>query len=343
MKIVHVETGMHLYGGAQQVAYLLAGLAGQDIDNVLVCPPGAAIGQHFAGSQVKVVETPCAGDLDLGFLLRLRRLLREERPDLVHLHSRRGADVLGGIAAKLAGVPAILSRRVDNPESRLVAALKYRLYARVVCISQGIADVLLSEGVPADKVVVVRSAVEAMGRIEQASHEIAQITNVIDEIAFQTNLLALNAGVEAARAGEAGKGFAVVAQEVRELAQRSADAARQIKSLIDKSTDEVANGSALVQETGAVLAAISQQIVAISGHVNTIATASADQSAALQEVNGSVNQMDQMTQQNASMVAETTAASRALAAEADTLMSMVEQFRLEKNGAERVHQRARAA
>jgi glycosyltransferase involved in cell wall biosynthesis len=161
MKIVHVETGMHLYGGAQQVAYLLAGLAGQGIDNVLVCPPGAAIGQHFAGSRVKVIETPCAGDLDLGFLLRLRRVLREERPDLVHLHSRRGADVLGGIAARLAGVPAILSRRVDNPESRLVAALKYRLYARVVCISQGIADVLLSEGVPADKVVVVRSAVDA--------------------------------------------------------------------------------------------------------------------------------------------------------------------------------------
>lgn len=161
MKIVHVETGMHLYGGAQQVAYLLAGLAGQGIDNVLVCPPGAAIGQHFSGSRIRVIETPCAGDLDLGFMLRLRRVLREERPDLVHLHSRRGADVLGGIAARLAGVPAILSRRVDNPESRLVAALKYRLYARVVCISQGIADVLLSEGVPADKVVVVRSAVDA--------------------------------------------------------------------------------------------------------------------------------------------------------------------------------------
>jgi len=161
MKIVHVETGMHLYGGAQQVAYLLAGLAGQGIDNVLVCPPGAAIGQHFAGSRVKVIETPCAGDLDLGFMLRLRRVLREEKPDLVHLHSRRGADVLGGIAARLAGVPAILSRRVDNPESRLVAALKYRLYAKVICISQGIADVLLSEGVPADKVVVVRSAVDA--------------------------------------------------------------------------------------------------------------------------------------------------------------------------------------
>jgi glycosyltransferase involved in cell wall biosynthesis len=161
MKIVHVETGMHLYGGAQQVAYLLDGLSQQGIDNVLVCPPGAAIGQHFRDSAVKVIETPCRGDLDFGFIGRLRHVLTQEQPDLVHLHSRRGADVLGGIAARLAGVPAILSRRVDNPESRFVAALKYRLYARVICISQGIADVLLSEGVPTEKVVVVRSAVDA--------------------------------------------------------------------------------------------------------------------------------------------------------------------------------------
>ena len=161
MKIVHVETGMHLYGGAQQVAYLLGGLAQQGVENLLVCPPGATIGQHFAGGPVRVIELPCSGDLDLGFIGRLRRVLRDEKPDLVHLHSRRGADLLGGIAARLAGVPAILSRRVDNPESRLVAALKYRLYARVICISQGLADVLLSEGVPAAKVAVVRSAVDA--------------------------------------------------------------------------------------------------------------------------------------------------------------------------------------
>lgn len=161
MKILHVETGMHLYGGAQQVAYLLRQLADHDVENLLVCPPGAAIGQHFAGTAVKVIETPCSGDLDLGFIGRLKRILQAERPNLVHLHSRRGADVFGGLAARGANVPAILSRRVDNPESRLVAALKYRLYARVVCISQGIADVLLSEGVPADKVVVVRSAVDA--------------------------------------------------------------------------------------------------------------------------------------------------------------------------------------
>ena len=161
MKVLHVETGMHLYGGAQQVAYLLEGLAARGVDNLLVCPPGAAIGTHFAGSSVKVIELRCGGNADLGFVPRLARVLREQRPDLAHLHSRRGADVLGGVAAKIAGVPAVLSRRVDNAESRWWAQRKYRLYARTICISQGIAEVLLGEGVDPARIRVVRSAVQA--------------------------------------------------------------------------------------------------------------------------------------------------------------------------------------
>lgn len=178
-----------------------------------------------------------------------------------------------------------------------------------------------------DSGAVVSNAVEAMERIEEAPKKMSSIIEVIDEIAFQTNLLALNAGIEAARAGDAGKGFAVVAQEVRELAQRSADAAQQIKALIHQSTVEVSNGSGLVQEAGRVLASISQQITSISQHVETIATASQDQSAALQEINGAVNRMDQMTQQNGAMVTETSEASQRLAGEAHSLMQLVDQFR----------------
>jgi len=188
--------------------------------------------------------------------------------------------------------------------------------------------------------VVVGNAINAMGRIEDASSKIEQIIDVIEDIAFQTNLLALNAGIEAARAGEAGRGFAVVAQEVRELAQRSGAAAKEIKGLINTSTQEVSGGARLVQETGTVLSRISSQIVAISHHVEMIATASQDQSMALQEVNGSVNQMDQMTQKNAAMVEETTAASRELANEADALMQLVDEFRIDAEPLQRHRQAA---
>ena len=176
--------------------------------------------------------------------------------------------------------------------------------------------------------VVVRNAVDAMGRIEQASREISQIINVIDEIAFQTNLLALNAGVEAARAGEAGKGFAVVAQEVRELAQRSATAAKDIKALITKSGDEVQVGVKLVQATGEALSEIETRVIAINDHIHSIATAAKEQSTGLKEVNTAVNQMDQVTQQNAAMVEETSAATHKLSAEADGLVRLISRFKL---------------
>ncbi|MBB3656061.1 methyl-accepting chemotaxis protein [Rhizobium sp. BK650] len=176
--------------------------------------------------------------------------------------------------------------------------------------------------------VVVRNAVDAMGRIEQASREISQIINVIDEIAFQTNLLALNAGVEAARAGEAGKGFAVVAQEVRELAQRSATAAKDIKALITKSGDEVQVGVKLVQATGEALSEIETRVIAINDHIHSIATAAKEQSTGLKEVNTAVNQMDQVTQQNAAMVEETSAATHKLSAEADGLLRLISRFKV---------------
>jgi methyl-accepting chemotaxis protein len=179
---------------------------------------------------------------------------------------------------------------------------------------------------------VVKDAVSAMGRIEQASGEIGQIINVIDEIAFQTNLLALNAGVEAARAGEAGKGFAVVAQEVRELAQRSATAAKDIKTLISRSGEEVHSGVKLVTATGEALGLINGHVVKINEHVHSIATAAKEQSTGLHEVSTAVNEMDQVTQQNAAMVEESTAATNRLADEAANLARLIARFKLDGSG-----------
>jgi len=188
----------------------------------------------------------------------------------------------------------------------------------------------------AQSATVVRNAIDAMGRIEQASREISQIINVIDEIAFQTNLLALNAGVEAARAGEAGKGFAVVAQEVRELAQRSATAAKDIKGLITKSGDEVQTGVKLVQATGEALSGIESQVNGINDHIHSIATSAREQATGLAEVNTAVNQMDQVTQQNAAMVEETSAATHKLSQEAESLVGLVARFRVDAGGDGRI-------
>ena len=175
---------------------------------------------------------------------------------------------------------------------------------------------------------VVREAVAAMAQIEKSSQQIGQIIGVIDEIAFQTNLLALNAGVEAARAGEAGKGFAVVASEVRALAQRSAEAAKEIKELISTSSQQVEQGVDLVGQTGAALEKIVAQVTEITSLVTEIAASAREQSTGLGEVNSAVNQMDQVTQQNAAMVEQSTAASHNLAQEADELARLVSQFRL---------------
>jgi len=159
MKVLHIEAGRYLYGGAQQVLYLLDGLQRQGIDNVLVCPVGSAIAEP-AAAHAEVIPLAMRGDLDLGLIARLRGVIRRQRPDLVHAHSRRGADVLGGLAARLSGVPCVLSRRVDNPESRWLVALKYRLFDQVITISEGIRQVLLREGLAADKLTCVRSALD---------------------------------------------------------------------------------------------------------------------------------------------------------------------------------------
>ncbi|WSH65829.1 methyl-accepting chemotaxis protein [Rhizobium ruizarguesonis] len=291
----------------------------------------AGLGRLSQGDVSQTIGTPFVGRLEQlrvdfnASLLRLQDTLSGIRDSASTIQRNSGAvsASAGELSKRTEAQAANLEETAAAVEEITVtvrsSAERAREANNVVAATKKTAD---SSGA------VVGDAVSAMERIEQASQRIEQIIEVIDDIAFQTNLLALNAGIEAARAGEAGKGFAVVAQEVRELAQRSADAAREIKSLIETSSREVTAGSELVQKTGSVLASISQEIIAISGHVETIATASRDQSAALQEVNGSVNAMDQMTQKNAAMVAETTQASRLLAGEADTLMALIERFRI---------------
>lgn len=182
---------------------------------------------------------------------------------------------------------------------------------------------------------IVGDTISAMAEIEQSSKQITDIIGVIDEIAFQTNLLALNAGVEAARAGEAGRGFAVVASEVRALAQRSGQAAKEIKSLINASSGHVGAGVKFVGQSGEALKEIVSEIVEISSLVAEIAMATKQQSIGIEEINTAIGQMDQVTQQNAAMVEESTAAAHALSAESKHLAMMIGKFKVGTNQAAR--------
>lgn len=160
MKIMHVETGRHFYGGAQQVIWLIGGLAARGMENLLVCPPGSGIDRIARRAGISVRNLPCTGDLDLAFAVKLGRLARREKPDVVHCHSRRGADFLGGRALALAGVPAVLSRRVDNTEPGWLARWRYRPFRRVIAISENIATVLRNAGIDPRRIVTIRSAVD---------------------------------------------------------------------------------------------------------------------------------------------------------------------------------------
>ena len=231
-----------------------------------------------------------------------------------------------------------LSRRTEHQAATLeeTAAALDEITATVNKTSEGASHG--REAVAAAKTdaeeggLVVGRAIEAMGQIESSAKQISQIIGVIDEIAFQTNLLALNAGVEAARAGEAGRGFAVVASEVRALAQRSAEAAKEIKTLISASSQQVASGVNLVGETGKALERIVRQVAEISNVVGEIAASAKEEALGLGQVNTAVNQMDQVTQQNAAMVEQSTAASRVLADEAHELARLVARFRVTGGG-----------
>ena len=160
VKILHVETGRHFLGGPQQVIYLIDALQARGVDNILVCPPGSGIDTVAREHGIHTQNLFCAGDLDLPFAYRLTQFIKAEKPDIVHCHSRRGADVLGGLAASFADVPAVVSRRVDNTELSLVAGLRYRPFRKVIAISEAIADVLRERGIEDLRLEVIHSAVD---------------------------------------------------------------------------------------------------------------------------------------------------------------------------------------
>ena len=245
-----------------------------------------------------------------------------------------GARAVDGGAREIASAADDLSRRTEQQAAGLeqTAAALDEVTATIRQTADHAAQargaMSHSRLVVSDSSAVAGEAIQAMGRIDASSREINQIIGVIDEIAFQTNLLALNAGVEAARAGDAGRGFAVVASEVRALAQRSAEAAREIKGLIAESSGSVQSGVDLVTRVGQSLNGVVEEFTRIEGLVADIAGAAREQAIGLAEVNIAVNQMDEATQQNAAMVEQTTAASRNLGREAAELTHRVAGFRI---------------
>ena len=244
------------------------------------------------------------------------------------------AGSIEGEAREISNAAEDLSRRTEQQAATLeqTAAALDQLTSSVTSAAEGAKDAnrVVTEARSSAEVSgeVVKQAVAAMGEIESSSAKISKIISVIDDIAFQTNLLALNAGVEAARAGEAGRGFAVVASEVRALAQRSSEAAREIDGLISESGNHVRRGVSLVGETGVALEGILSSVIDIAARVSQIAGAATEQSVGLAEINVAVNQLDQVTQQNAAMFEQTTAASHSLTRGAQSLTETTAQFRI---------------
>ncbi len=266
--------------------------------------------------------------------LRVDFNLSLERLEAAMIGVSQSADAIQSGTQEISTASDDLSRRTEQQAASLeeTAAALDEITATVRRSADGAKQASeTASGAKADVVTsgeVMAAAVAAMSEIEQSSAQITQIIGVIDEIAFQTNLLALNAGVEAARAGDAGRGFAVVAQEVRALAQRSAEAAKEIKTLIASSSEQVKRGVKLVGDTGQALEGISAKVTAIDALIAEMSQSTHEQATGLGQVNTAINQMDQVTQQNAAMVEEATAAAAGLMGEADQMATLMRQFQI---------------
>ncbi|MCJ9744385.1 methyl-accepting chemotaxis protein [Neorhizobium sp. SHOUNA12A] len=302
----------------------------------------AALQTRVVSTIGEALEALAHGDLtvrcaDLG--ARYETLRHNFNEALVHLEAAmskvnaKGIDI-GGSKEEIRRASNELSQRTERQAANLeeTSAALDELAVAVRQTAEGAHEAaqrvtsVSAEANRSDQ--IVAQAIDAMGGIEHSSEEISKIIGVIDDIAFQTNLLALNAGVEAARAGESGKGFAVVAQEVRELAQRSAAAAKEIKDQISRSSGQVQNGVRLVGEAGEALKRISNQVKAASDIVGKIAHSASEQDTTLRSISSSLNQLDAATQHNAAMAEETTASAEALAADTDELLNLISSFRI---------------
>jgi len=317
----------------------------------------AAAQSHVVDALAAALQRVARGDLTCriseAFAANFDRLRTDFNQAMTRLQESltaidaRGQGLRQG-GAEIAQSADDLSRRTEQQAASLeqTAAALNEITATVQRTAEGAVEardlVMAAKAQAEDSGGVVREAVRAMGEIEAGAQQISRIIGVIDEIAFQTNLLALNAGVEAARAGEAGRGFAVVATEVRALAQRAADAAKEIKTLISSSTRQVTEGVGRVGETGRALTEIADRIMRINAVVAQIAGSAQEQATGLKEVNIAVDKMEQVTERNAAMVEAVTTATRRMSEDTEVLASEIAQFELGAAAAVAPQRRARA-
>ncbi len=343
---------MNLTGGALDLMLGLVALAlvllitGAVMTQRAIATPlreAAAMAHRVASGDLTVrIETDGQGEF--GQLMQALQAMDENLTRMVN-DIRTSAEAIHTSAAEVASGNANLSQRTEEQASTLeqTATSMEQLTTAVHENTESArkANVLAknANAVAAQGGQVVSEVVTTMNQIQESSRKIADIISVIDSIAFQTNILALNAAVEAARAGEQGRGFAVVASEVRSLAQRSADAAKEIKGLIGSSVERVDAGTRLVQDAGKTMSDIVESVGRVTSIIDQIATASAEQSGGIGQVNQAISQMDQVVQQNAAVVEQATAAAESMRSQAQILTQVASVFKLNADEAVRLNRR----